>query len=336
MSSATLGGLPAGSTILVTGGAGYLGSVITGYLLSRGFRVRIIDNLSYGGQGLLSLLNQPDFEFQRGDIRRARDIDQALTGVDAVVHLAAVVGEKACDRDPTLARETNGDGSELLYERALAHRVRRFVFASTCSNYGATATGGAPVDEATPLKPLSLYAELKVDFENYLLSRGDDGLVTTCLRFATAYGLSGRPRFDLTVNEFTRDLLLGRQLRVYGEHFWRPYCHTTDVARACGAVLGADSSLLASQTFNVGATDENYQKKTLIEMILKQVPQAHGLVTYVRRDQDPRDYRVNCDRIRDRLGYSPAKRVRDGIEEIIAAITDGVIENPDDPHYRNA
>ena len=346
--------LYSGKPILVTGGAGYIGSALVAQLLNKGYCVRTIDNLSYSGAALLACSSHPNFEFLRGDIRSAKDVDGALEGVDAVVHLAAVVGDKACRQDEKTAIEVNKAASEMLCEKAVTCKVKRFIFASTCSNYGKTGTSAAYgtsavygtsaingasaiyVDETSPLNPVSLYAELKVGFEKYLLDLNRSDFAPTCLRFATAYGLSGRPRFDLTVNEFTKELLLGRELEVYGERFWRPYCHVFDLARACVMALEAERPDIAYQAINAGDTSENYQKKTLVELILNELPQMHDKVSYVHRDDDPRDYRVSFDKIRTRLGFSITKRVPDGIREIILAIGSGLIENPDDSRYRNA
>jgi nucleoside-diphosphate-sugar epimerase len=328
--------------VLVTGGAGYIGSTLIGLLLRQGYRVRTIDNLSYGGEALLPYWSAPGFEFVAGDIRRADDMDRALENVDAVIHLAAIVGDKACRENPVLATEVNLKASEMLCEKALERGVKRFIFASTCSNYGKTGSqtsDGAVdtfVDETSPLQPISLYAELKVRFEKYLLEMETPQLAPTCLRFATAYGLSPRPRFDLTLNEFVRELLMGRKLEVYGERFWRPYCHVTDLARACLTVLCAETSKVAYRAFNVGDTSENYQKKKLLELILAELPDKRDKVVYVHQEEDPRDYRVNCDKLHRELGFSVTRRVPDGIREIIFGITSGLIRNPDDVRYRNA
>jgi nucleoside-diphosphate-sugar epimerase len=329
------------TTILITGGAGYIGSALTTLLLNQGYYVRGLDNLSFGGAGFAAHFPYPNFEGLYGDICNENDVDQALQGVDAVVHLAAIVGDKACRQDRLVAIEVNKKASEMLCQKAIAQKVKRFVFASTCSNYGAmdpTVSVGDErgyVNETSPLFPLSHYAELKVEFENYLLSLGLADFAPTCLRFATAYGLSARQRFDLTLNEFTKELVMGRRLEVYGEQFWRPYCHVVDLARACQMVLEADFSRIAYQAFNVGDTQENYQKKTLVELILKELPGGRAQVEYVPREEDPRDYRVNCDKIKTQLGFSVTRRVPDGIKEIILGITSGQIANPDHPIYRN-
>jgi nucleoside-diphosphate-sugar epimerase len=197
---------------------------------------------------------------------------------------------------------------------------------------------GGYVTEQSPLKPVSLYAELKVEFERHLLgSQARPDLVATALRFATVYGLSTRMRFDLTVNEFTRDLVLGRRLQVFGEQFWRPYCHVEDLARSVVDVLEADPGIVRRNVFNVGDTGENYTKKMIVETIYATVAGVNpGLVSYVRRTEDPRDYKVDFSRIRNGLGFRISKRIPVGISEIAAAIRSGLITDPDAAAYRNA
>ncbi|HWR84141.1 MAG TPA: NAD(P)-dependent oxidoreductase [Candidatus Deferrimicrobium sp.] len=322
--------------VLVTGGAGYIGSAVVARLLWRGHSVRVIDNLSFGGGPLLGVLSHEAFEFHRGDVRRREDCQRALEGVDAVIHLAAIVGDKACRENERLAIAVNKEASEAFCQLAIKAGVARFVFASTCSNYGKSAGNGDFVDETSPLHPLSLYARLKVDFEEYLLGLKLPRFVPTCLRFATAYGISARPRFDLTLNEFCRELALGRRLEVYGGHLWRPYCHVADLAAGCVLVLEADPAVVACQAFNVGGTSENYQKKTLVELILEQLPQAREHVYYSAGVDDPRDYRVSCEKIKTTLGFRPGRKVPDGIKQVIFGITSGLVASPDDPAYRNA
>ncbi len=322
-------------TILVTGGAGYIGSVLVRRLLMQGHRVRVLDNLSFGGEALLGVIGERNFQFHQGDIRKPKDVETALEDADAVVHLAAIVGDPACKREPELATAVNRIGSELLLDKALKNGIERFVFASTCSNYGKMGSDLVICDEDSPLHPISLYAELKVEFEKRLLELPQKPTAAVCLRFATAYGLSARPRFDLTVNEFTRDLYLGQELEIYGEQFWRPYCHTTDLAGACFLALTAPAEAVAGEAFNVGATSENYRKKDLVEAILAELPERSDLVKYIRREEDPRDYRVNCDKIHDNLGFVAQRTVPDGIREIITALRDGIITNPNSTVYRN-
>jgi nucleoside-diphosphate-sugar epimerase len=156
------------------------------------------------------------------------------------------------------------------------------------------------------------------------------------LRFATAYGLSPRPRFDLTVNEFTRELTLSRRLEVHGRQFWRPYAHACDLAAACVTVLGTETEKVAGQAFNIGGNDENYQKESLVAMIIRELDTGGDDVVYVQRDEDPRDYRVNFDKARRRLGFELSRSVSDGIREIIGAIRSGIIVDPDSEMFRNA
>jgi nucleoside-diphosphate-sugar epimerase len=319
-------------TALVTGGAGYIGSVVTRDLLARGYDVTVADALMFGGESLLDLLSHPSFTFHRVDVTKPDDVEALLEGhrFGAVVHLASLVGDPACKAQPELATRTIWDGSKGLFEACERHGVRRFLFASTCSNYGRMEAGGM-LDESAPLRPVSLYAELKVKFEQYLLQRSTP-VDFTILRFATVYGLSLRPRFDLTINEFARDALLKGELEIYGPQFWRPYCHVQDIARAIALVLESDSQLVARKTFNVGSNDENYQKRMIAEEVAEQVPVN---LAYVEKDEDPRDYRVNFDRI-SALGFKPKMRLADGIAEIVAALQNGLITDPFATRYSNS
>ena len=320
--------------ILVSGGAGYIGSVLVRLLLRKGLAVRVLDSLRYGGETLVELFNDPGFEFQKGDVRCDNDLEKALDGVETVVHLAAIVGDPACAREPQLARETNFLATRRFYKLANENGAKKFIYASTCSNYGKMKDSETYVDETSELAPVSLYAETKVESEKFLLSRPrPNSCKPTCLRFSTVYGLSPRIRFDLTVNEFTKELAMGRELVVFGEQFWRPYCHVYDLARAVMTVLEAPESKVAFEVFNVGDTGENYQKRMLANEILKLIPE--GKVKYFHKTEDPRDYRVSFKKIGEQLGFRITKRVPDGIEQIIRVIRDGMLVNPDDPKYKN-
>lgn len=320
--------------VLVTGGAGYIGSVLVRLLLRAGHQVRVVDNLMYGGESIIDLLEDPNFEFQKGDLRRDGVAEEAVKGMDAVAHLAAIVGDPACAKNPELARETNLEASQKLFKAANAVGVQRFAFASTCSNYGKMPDPDQFVSESSELAPVSLYAETKVAFEKFLLEQeGTATTKATCLRFSTVYGLSPRVRFDLTVNEFTKELALERELVIFGEQFWRPYCHVRDLARSVITVIEAPEDKVAFEVFNVGDTAENYQKQMIVDEILKVLPD--GQVKYVEKNEDPRDYRVNFDKIRDQLGFEITIKVPEGIRSINQAIKDGFVSNPDEQKYRN-
>lgn len=321
-------------TVLVSGGAGYIGSVLVRLLLAEGYSVKVIDNLSFGGVPIIDLLNDENFTFVKGDVRHEDDLRHALKGVDQAVHLAGIVGDPACAKQPELARAVNLDGSRLFYRLANETGIQRFVFASTCSNYGKMEDPESYVSEESLLAPVSLYAETKVEIERFLL---DQPRSMTCkptsLRFSTVYGLSPRPRFDLTVNEFTKELALGRELVVFGEQFWRPYCHVVDLCRSVITVLKAREEKVAFNVFNVGDTSENYQKQMIVDEIVKQIPDAK--IQYVKKDEDPRDYRVSFEKISEELGFSITKKVPDGISQIFQVVKDGFIPDPDKQEYRN-
>jgi nucleoside-diphosphate-sugar epimerase len=320
--------------VLVTGGAGYIGSVLVKLLLDKGYFVRVLDNLSFGGESLVELLNHDNFEFVKGDIRNKRDLEVAMVNIDYVAHLASIVGDPACAVNPELTRDININGAKLTYDVANSFGVKKFIFASTCSNYGKMKNPDEYVDESSELKPVSLYAETKVEFENFLLSQNKNNLTKpTCLRFSTVYGLSPRIRFDLTVNEFTKELALGRELLVFGEQFWRPYCHVIDLARGVLAVIEGDSELTAFNVYNVGDTSENYQKQMIVDEIKKQLPES--IIKFVKRDEDPRDYRVSFEKIKNELGFEITKKVPQGIKQIIQIVQDGFILDPDDQKYKN-
>jgi nucleoside-diphosphate-sugar epimerase len=320
--------------VIITGGAGYLGSVLTTLLLAEGHQVRVLDSLAHGGESLLGAWCHPGFEFVRGDVRDRAIIKQAVSGRDAVVHLAAIVGDPACARNPELARAVNLDASLQLIEESQQAGVARFVFASTCSNYGKMKDADEYVDEESELRPVSLYAETKVAVEMALLkSHLGNGWSPTPLRFATVYGVSPRMRFDLTVNEFTMEMLTRKHLKVFGEQFWRPYVHVRDAARGIATVLQSPTEKVRGRVFNVGATDQNFQKQQLVELIQPYAPDA--VVEFVRKTEDPRDYRVSFSRIAGELGFETSRSVPQGIEEVARLVSERVIGEFDHSRYRN-
>jgi len=318
--------------VLVTGGAGYVGSVLVDELLSRGFRVRALDTLLHGSvPSLLLPWGNSRFTFIRGDVRDQDARALALDGVTAVVHLAAIVGDPACARNTDLARNVNVDGTRALLDDSCDNGVERFIFASTCSNYGKM-NGDGLADEDSALAPVSLYAETKVAAEMDVLRR-NGGFTGTCLRFATVYGTSPRMRFDLTINEFTRDLAVKRELTVFGEQFWRPYIHVRDAARAIASVLEAPPEVVAGEVYNVGNTQENYRKLDIVEILHKRLPD--GEIKFVHREEDPRDYRVSFEKFAERVGFRPGRTISEGIDEVLALLGSGLIEDPYAASFRN-
>jgi nucleoside-diphosphate-sugar epimerase len=319
--------------ILITGGAGYVGSTLAPLLLGTGHKVRVLDRLSYGGESLLGVWSHPDFEFAHGDVRDRETLRQAVSECDAVVHLAAIVGDPACAREPETARAVNLDASVNLIEESRRAGVQRFVFASTCSNYGKMKDPSQFVNEESELQPVSLYAETKVAVEKLLLDSAGEGWYPTPLRFATVFGASPRMRFDLTINEFTMEMITKKHLIVFGEQFWRPYVHVFDAARGIALILGAPPQAVAGRVFNVGSTDQNLQKQQIVELIRPLAPDAK--IEFVHKNEDPRDYRVSFNRIQGELGYNTTRSVVEGIVEVAKLVRTGAISNLADSRYRN-
>jgi len=324
-------------TILVTGGAGYVGSILLRRLLDKGYKVVCVDSLMFGGESLIDIWNHPEFIFYKSDITNFGDLEKIIEKNQyfAVVHLAAIVGDPACKRQPELAKKTNWKASKYLLEKCIELKIPRFIFASTCSNYGKMPDPNGYVDEDSALAPVSLYAEHKVKVENLFLNEipKKDNFCPTSLRFSTVYGLSHRMRFDLTVNEFTKELSLGNELSVYGEQFWRPYCHVDDFSRAILTVMEAPRETVGYNVFNVGDTRENYTKKMIVEEILNYIPDAK--IKYVQKNEDPRDYRVSFKKIKKELSFEISKTLTDGIKEIKEIVQLGIIKDPEEQRFYN-
>jgi nucleoside-diphosphate-sugar epimerase len=321
------------NTTLVTGGSGYIGALLVQELADAGHEVRVLDSLLHGQEEIAAEQERAGVQVIRGDVRDADARRRALRGANSVVHLAAIVGDPACALDPAVSEEVNVRATEGLVADAVEAGVEQLVFASTCSNYGRMADPTVPITEEGELRPVSLYAEQKVGMEKLILGGATERFKPTCLRFATVYGVGRRMRFDLTVNEFTRELWADRELEVFGEQFWRPYIHVRDAGRAVRTVLEAPAGKVAGQVFNAGRSGENYRKLDIVQEIGRQIDR--GRVSYVRRDEDPRDYKVSFDKIRSQLGFETLMTVPDGIGEIIAALDAGAFGDPFDPRYKN-
>jgi len=322
--------VPVPETILVVGGAGYIGAIVARRLLERGYRVRVLDSLVYGSSPIEEIMRHPRFKFLDGDCRNIRDVVQAMAGVRAVVHLAAIVGDPACDRDQKTAREINYAATRMMIEVAKGEGVKRFVFASSCSVYGSS---DELMDEESEVCPVSLYAETKVDSEKELLAAKGDGFCPTILRFSTIFGLSPRPRFDLVVNLLVAKALKDGVLTIFNGQQWRPFLHVGDAAESVIRVLEAPTEVVGGQIYNVGDDRLNYTLSEVAQEILGVFPDAR--VEYIN-NSDRRNYRVSFGKIRDHLAFFCSKTLEDGINELKVAFENGLIVDYHLPLYSNA
>jgi dTDP-4-amino-4,6-dideoxygalactose transaminase/nucleoside-diphosphate-sugar epimerase len=318
--------------VLVIGGAGYVGSSLTRRLLAAGHHVTVLDALLFGGDAIAPLLGEPNFEFHHADVRDVKKLAELMPGHNAVCLLAAIVGEPACNRDPQLAVEVNLHGARNALAAAKQAGVERFLFASTCSNYGVT-NGDELVTEETRLQPISTYSETKVTAEQEILAAADERFHPTVLRFSTAFGISARMRFDLLVSDFTLAAVRDRKVVIYGEQFWRPFVHVRDIADCMERVMNADASLVSGEVFNVGGNDLNVSKLELGTKVQQQV--AGTDLEFVKQGSDPRSYRVDFTKIRKLLGFVPQWSIDDGVRELQAALQAGVWQDPTEARYYN-
>jgi nucleoside-diphosphate-sugar epimerase len=295
--------------ILVTGGAGYIGSVLVPMLLGKGYRVHVLDSLMYGGNSLLPYFRNPLFEFTKGDIRDSASVRTAARGCDAIIHLAAIVGFPACRKHPDLAQSVNVDGTKVIAQVAGSERL--VLFGSTGSNYGALVD--AVCTEETPLRPLSLYGQTKTAAEEYLREH----CRTVAYRFATAFGVSPRLRLDLLVNDFVYTALKMRYLVVYESHFMRTFIHVHDIARSFLFAL-SNAERMSGQVYNVGSEKMNYSKREVCEMI-KQRADYYLHFADVGEDADKRNYVVSYQKINS-LGFDTTIPVQEGIDELVRAV----------------
>lgn len=303
--------------VLVTGGAGYVGCTLVQGLLMAGHAVRVFDNLRKGGNGLLPLLVDPRLELVRGDVRAAAAVRAAMAGTDAVIHLAAVVGYPACDRDPWHAREVNVDGT--LNVIAARSDSQPIIFPSSLSNYGSV-PNGVCTEELQP-QPITLYGVTKLEAERRLLEVGN----VVVLRPATAFGLSSQMRLDLLFNDFVYRALKERQLTIYQPHFMRAFIHVRDFARALVFVL-ENADRMLNQVYNLGDESLNLTKGELAQRIADRVG-CQVQFSQTAGDPDKRDYRVDFSKLRT-LGFRCQVGIDDGIEELIRGLQAIDIRNP--------
>ena len=326
--------------ILITGGAGYIGSLLTSELLRANYRVTVLDSLLFGGESLVPFLYHPNFHFAKADVTEPRAVKDSLKEgwerPDAIVHLAAIVGFPACQAvGRQVAWRYNVEATKTVFGQAADLGVERFVFASTYSNYGFS-PDGKPVTEDSPLHPQSLYAETKVASEEFLLSQRGASCAPLMFRFATLYGLSPRTRFDLIVNQFVLEAFTKRELIIYQRGYSRSFVHIRDVVRGVIMGLEAERSKICGEVFNLGTDAGNYSKDDIVQLVLKRMPETVVEYKDLTFGGDMRDITVSFAKIKDVFGFDTMLDVDDGIRELLFALKTGIIRDPTDERYRNA
>jgi nucleoside-diphosphate-sugar epimerase len=327
--------------VLITGGAGYIGSLLTGVLLQRGYAVTVVDDLLFGGEPLLAYFSHPGFRFVKGDVCDhcvlERTKQGAANGYDAVVHLAAIVGFPACQAvGKQVSWRYNVESVQRVFELAEQTGAKRFIFSSTYSVYGMT-TDGHAVTEDSALYPQSLYAETKIAAEQYLREVARTSRCAPLLfRFATLFGVSPRTRFDLIVNQFVLEAMTHRELIIYQRGYSRSFVHVRDVVEGITCGLAAPAERIRGQVFNLGSDKGNYTKNEIVSLVQKHVDGLKITHKDLSFGGDMRDITVSFARIRQELGFEPQISVEDGIREVRDALQLGLIKDGTDSRYRNA
>ena len=309
--------------ILLLGGGGYIGTTITQHFLDKGYQVFIYDAFIYDNLFINKRIIHKNLKILKEDLCDSKNLIKHLCNIniDYAVILGGLVGDPITKKYPKESTAINSNGIKNLFLTLSKKNIKRLIFISTCSNYGFI-DNNIKADEDTELKPLSLYAEHKVEAENFLISlKGKIDYVPTILRFATAFGLSERMRFDLTVNEFTYELYSQNKLSVYDENTWRPYCHVKDFARLIDITLNSPKDIVDFEIFNAGGQENHATKKQIVDEISRLTNIKE--VSYSSNGSDPRNYIVNFDKVKNKLNFVPKYSIKDGIKEILSALNNG-------------
>lgn len=319
------------NTVLVIGGAGYVGSVLCGQLLERGYGVRVLDPLLFGDHGIEGYYDHERFSLVEGDMCSIETVMDAIEGVDAVVHLGGLVGDPASSIDPSRTLALNLHSVKLVADICKYHQINRFLFASTCSVYGQSDNDDL-LTETSDLNPVSLYARTKIESERELLDMNGN-FAPTVLRMATVYGLSPRMRFDLVVNVLNAKAHTEGVVPVFGGEQYRPNVHVADAARAYVDCLEAPIEDVGHEVFNVGSTEQNYRIEEIGRIVANHYPSA--TLDVDADEEDERSYRVDFSKIRDVLDYETEHTVESACEEIGAAFERGAFPDYTDKVYNN-
>lgn len=331
--------MPEKKHILVTGGAGYLGALLTGELLRLNYRVTVVDDLLYGGEGLLGCMAHPDFHFEKGNVWEARTLLSAAPkgwgAPEAILHLAAIVGFPACQSvGRQVAWRYNVEATQRVFEQAERMGTQRLIFPSTYSVYAPTAEGEL-VTETSRINPQSLYTETKAAAERYLLGQAASARCAPVIfRLADVYGMSPRPRFDMLINQFVLQAYTQRELLIYQRGYSRSYIHVRDAVRGLMLGITAPEARVRGQVFNLGSG--NHTKDDIVNLIRKRLPEIMVQYKDMTFGGDMRDLSVAYDKIKAELGFEPQFSTDDGVREVLSALRLGLVKNWQEQRYRNA
>ncbi|MDC0426473.1 NAD(P)-dependent oxidoreductase [Pelagibacteraceae bacterium] len=315
-------------SILLIGGAGYIGTVLTEYLLSKKFQVSCLDALLYSNKDSIKHFRKNiNYKFFRGDLRKKKTYINLLEKTDAVIILAGLVGDPITKKYKKLSNSINLQGmKKFILDCSKTKNISRLIFISTCSNYGLSKKKKVIFTESSKLKPLSIYATQKVKIEKFLMTLKKNKLFSPCiLRFATAFGLSPRMRFDLTVNHFTKSILEKKKLEIYDPETWRPYCHVKDFARLIYLTIICDKKKIAYEIFNAGSTKNNFRKIDIVNKVKKILPIQN--ISFKKNDIDRRNYKVDFKKVKRVLNFKTKFSLEYGINEIYKALKKNQFKN---------
>ena len=314
------------SNVLIIGGAGYIGLAITSRLLEAGLKVTVADNLIYENEApMRAYLLHDSFTFIKFDyVENSVEEIENLENFDHVVVLAGLVGDPITKNYPNYSEVVNGERLRKIFNDLNQKNIKKVIFTSTCSNYGLIAENDT-AKEDHELNPLSLYAKEKVNAERHIIKNSTSfDYQSIILRFSTAFGCAPRMRFDLSVNEFVKDIYEDKTLEIYDADTWRPYCHVRDFGELILRVI-LSSNIYKGEVFNAGSENNNATKRMIAEMIKKYLPNAK--LKYVEGGFDKRNYKVNFEKVRDHFGFDVKWDIEAGIKELILNLQKGMYLN---------
>lgn len=317
-------------TVFVTGGAGYVGSILSRKLLEKGYRVIVLDKLIFGKESIKPLLGNKNFSFLEGDIGNINDLISGVKDADCIIHLAGIVGDPASSLNPLQTMESNHFSTKSLIELSKYYPISKLIFASSCSVYG---VNKKVLNEKSKVRPISLYARTKVSSEYDLLSAKSDYFHPVILRFGTLYGISPRMRFDLAINIMAAHAYFNKKITVNGGTQWRPFLHVSDAAEACIAAIEAPLNKTSGQIFNVGSENQNFTIRQIAQRIQDVLPRTK--IIELSSTIDKRNYQVSFAKIEKTLDFRVKVDIDNGIKEIIDAFKNGKYKNFTDARFSN-